>query len=272
MRWGHPVTVVTSAPNFPDGVLCDGYRNRWYQTESMDGLRVVRVKTFIAPNRGAVRRSFDFLSFRITGLVGALFQTRPDVVVGNSPQLLAAVAACGVGVIRRAPFVLDLSDLWSASIVAVGAMRRRLPLLLLEKLERHLYRRAAAIIALTEGIGANLVSRSIAKDKITVVRNGADLARYAPRPRDEALAQAWGLGGGFVVGYIGTHGMAHGLANALDAAERLRDVPEIVFLFVGAGAERDMLIAETRCRGLGNVVFQPVQPKEKLASVCKRPK
>ena len=267
VRWGHPVTVVTSAPNFPDGVLYDGYCNRWHQTEIMDGIRVVRVKTFIAPNRGVVQRSFDFLSFAITGLVGALFQTRPDVVVGNSPQLLAAAAACGVGALQRVPFVLELSDLWPASIVAVGAMRRRLPLLLLEKLERHLYRRANAIIALTEGIGADLVSRGIAKDKITVVRNGADLARYAPSPRDEALSQAWGLGDRFVVGYIGTHGMAHGLANVLDAVERLRDVPEIVFLFVGAGAERDMLIAEAGRRGLGNVVFQPVQPKEKLASV-----
>ena len=97
--------------------------------------------------------------------------------------------------------------------------------------------------------------------------NGADLARYAPRPRDEALARAWGLSDRFVVGYVGAHGMAHGLANALEAADRLRDVPEIVFLFVGAGAERDLLIAETGRRGLGNVVFQPVQPKEKLASV-----
>ena len=267
VRWGHTVTVVTSAPNFPDGVLYDGYRNRWYQTEIMDGIRVVRVKTFISPNRGTVGRSFDFLSFWITGLVGALFEARPDVVVGNSPQLLAAAAACGVGAIRRVPFVIELSDLWPASIVAVGAMHHRVPLLLLEVLETYLYRRADAIIALTEGIRVDLISRGIAKDKVAVVMNGADLDRYAPRPRDEVLAQAWGLGGRFVVGYIGTHGMAHSLTNVLDAADRLRDVPEIVFLFVGAGAERDMLVAEAQRRGLGNIVFQPVQPKEKLAPV-----
>ena len=267
VRWGHSVTVVTCAPNFPDGVVFEGYRNRWRQTEVIDGMRVVRVKTYIAPNRGFLRRSLDFLSFGMTGFTAALFEPRPDVVIGNSPQLFAAAAARGVCALRRTPFVLELADLWPASIVAVGAMRHPLPLKLLEILELHLYRRAAAIVALTEGIRDDLIARNIPGAKIAVVTNAADLDRYGPRPRDEALAQAWGLGGKFVVGYVGTHGMAHGLVNVLDAAERLRDTPEIVFLFVGAGAERDMLIAEVRRRGLDNVVFQPVQPKEALPAV-----
>ncbi len=267
VRWGHSVTVVTCAPNFPDGVVFEGYRNRWRQTEVIDGMRVVRVKTYVAPNRGFLRRSLDFLSFGMTGLAAALFEPRPDVVIGNSPQLFAAAAGHGVAALKRVPFVLELADLWPASIVAVGAIRHPLPLKLLEALELHLYRRAAAIVALTEGIKDDLVERGIPAEKIAVVMNAADLARYGPCPRDEALAQAWGLGGKFVVGYVGTHGMAHGLVSVIDAAERLRDTPEIVFLFVGAGAERDMLIAEARRRGLDNVVFQPVQPKEALPAV-----
>lgn len=267
VRWGHRVTVVTCAPNFPDGVVFEGYRNRWRQTEVIDGMRVVRVKSYIAPNRGFLRRSLDFLSFGVTGFAAALFEPRPDVVIGNSPQLFAAAAGHGAAALKRVPFVLELADLWPASIVAVGAIRHPLPLKLLEALELHLYRHAAAIVALTEGIKDDLVARSIPAEKIAVVTNAADLARYGPRPRDEALAQAWGLGGKFVVGYVGTHGMAHGLISVLDAAEKLRDTPEIAFLFVGAGAERDMLIAEARRRGLGNVVFQPVQPKEALPAV-----
>ena len=163
--------------------------------------------------------------------------------------------------------MFELADLWPAAIVSVGAMRRPLPLRLLEKLELYLYRRAAAIVALSAGFKENLVARGIPAEKIAVVMNGADLTRYGPRPRDEALAQAWGLGGRFVVGYVGTLGMAHALRNVLDAAERLRDEPDITFLIVGPGAERDMLIADARRRRLGNVVFQPMQPKEKLSSV-----
>ena len=267
VRWGHSVTTITTAPNFPDGVLFEGYRNRWRQTEIIDGIRIVRVKSFIAPNSGVARRSLDFLSFGATGFAAALFERRPDVILGNSPQLFAAAAAHGAGALRRVPFVMELADLWPASIAAVGAMRHPLPLKLLEMLELHLYRRAAAIVALTAAFKDDLIARGIAAEKIAVVMNGADLTRYGPRSRDEALARAWGLGGKFVVGYIGTHGMAHALGNVLDAAERLRGAPDIAFLFVGAGAERDMLIAETRRRGLANVTFQPAQSKEKLPSV-----
>jgi len=133
--------------------------------------------------------------------------------------------------------------------------------------ELHMYRRAAAVVALSAAIKDNLVARGIPAEKIAVVRNGVDLTRYGPRPRDEALAQAWGLSGKFVVGYVGTHGAAHGLGNVLDAAERLRDTRDIAFLFVGAGAARDGLVAKARRRGLGNVVFKGMRPKKDLPAV-----
>ena len=267
VRWGHTVTVVTCAPNFPRGVLFDGYRNRWHQTEEMDGIRVVRVKTFIAANRGVVLRGIDFLSFGVSGLVAALFEARPDVVVATSPQFFTAVAGYGVGALRRLPFVFELGDLWPASIAAVGAVRHSFPLKLLERMELHLYRRSAAIVALTGALKANLVTRGISMEKIAVVMNGVDLSRYAPRPRDETLADAWGLGDKFVVGYIGTHGMAHALDNVLDAADRLRDAPDVCFLFVGGGAERERLLAEAFRRGLRNVVFQELQRKQMMPAV-----
>ena len=267
VRWGHRVTVVTGAPNFPDGVLYDGYRNGWHRTESVDGIRVVRVKTYIAPNRGLAKRSADFLSFGISGLLAGLFESRPDVIVGNSPQLFAAAAGYGVGALRKVPFVFEVADLWPASIAAVGAVRHALPLRLLEGVELHMYRRAAAVVALSAAIRDNLVARGIPAEKIAVVRNGVDLTRYGPRPRDEALAQAWGLSGKFVVGYVGTHGAAHGLGNVLDAAERLRDTRDIAFLFVGAGAARDGLVAKARRRGLDNALFKGMRPKKDLPAV-----
>ena len=267
VRWGHSVTVVTTAPNFPHGKLMAGYRNRWHQTETMDGIRVVRVKTYIAANRGVVRRSLDFLSFFPTGVAAALFQARPDVVVATSPQFFAAVAGYGVGALRRLPFVFELGDLWPASIAAVGAMRQGLALKVLERLELYLYHHAAAVVALTRSLKHNLVTRGIPSEKIAVVMNGVDLTRYGPRPRDQALADAWGLAGKFVVGYVGTHGMAHALRNVLDAAELLRDAPDVCFLFVGAGAEREALAAEAARRGLRNAVFQAMQPKEMMPAV-----
>jgi len=266
-EWGHQVTILTCAPNFPDGQVYEGYKNRWHQVEEMQGIRVVRVKTYVAANRGTVKRTLDFLSFMITAFWAGLFERRPDVIAATSPQFFAAVGGWALGFVRRVPFVFELGDLWPASIVAVGAMRPSLGLRMMEKLELFLYRRSAAVAALTHAFKRNLVGRGIDAGKISVVINGVDTWRYGPRARDLELSQETSLADKFVVGYVGTHGMAHALMNVLDAAERLRDRPEIAFLLAGGGAERDMLMTEAKRRGLANVVFLARQPKERMPAV-----
>jgi len=265
--WGHQVTVITTAPNFPEGKLFPGYQNKWKQCETISGIRVVRVKTYIAANRGVLHRTLDFLSFLVTGLLAALREERPDVIAATSPQFFTALAGWVAGALRGIPFVFELGDLWPASIAAVGVMQKSFALSLIEKLELFLYRRSAAIAALTKSFKDNLTRRGIKDDKIAIVINGVDLARYAPQPRDETLAKEWGLSGKFVVGYIGTHGMAHSLGNVLDAAELLKDDKTIRFLLAGAGAERDALMAEANRRSLENVVFMPRQPKQQMPAV-----
>lgn len=267
VKAGHQVTILTCAPNFPQGKLFDGWRNDWRQVQEMDGLRVVRVKTYISANEGFAKRTLDFVSFMAAAYGAGLFESRPDVVVATSPQFFAAVGGWALAATRRLPFVFELGDLWPRSITAVGAMRQSPVIRALEKLELFLYRRSAAVIALTRAFKLDLSRRGIDPAKVAVVINGVDLPRYAPRPRDAELAADWGLQGKFVLGYVGTHGMAHGLVNVLDAAERLRGDDRIRFLFVGAGAERQMLMEEAARRGLGNVVFQGMQPKEMMPRV-----
>jgi colanic acid biosynthesis glycosyl transferase WcaI len=267
VRWGHEVSVITCAPNFPLGKIFPGYRNRPYQRETIDGIEVVRVMTYVARNEGFLRRTLDFLSFMATSYLAGLFQKRPDVIIANSPQFFTAVSGWALAATRRAPFVFELADLWPRSIIAVGAMRSNFLLRALERLELFLYRRAKAVVALTHTFKDDLVGRGIAAEKIAVILNGVDLPRYAPRPRDAALAAEWRLDGKFVIGYVGTHGMAHDLAKVLDAAALLRDEPRLRFLLAGAGAERDGLVADAQRRGLDNVVFMPMQPKERMPSV-----
>ncbi|EME69343.1 glycosyltransferase [Paramagnetospirillum caucaseum] len=267
LRDGHEVTVLTCAPNFPGGKLFDGWENRWRQVSDMGGVRVVRVKTYIAPNEGFAKRIADFVTFMVMAVIMGLFEKKPDVVVSTSPQFFAAVGGWMLAGLRGVPFVFELGDLWPRSITAVGAMKDSLAIRWLEKLELFLYRRSAAVVALTRAFKADLAARGIPPEKIAVVINGVDLPRYAPRPRDEALEAEWGLKDKFVIGYVGTHGMAHGLINVLDAAERLRGDERIRFLLVGNGAERQMLKDEAARRGLVNVVFGPPQPKERMPAV-----
>lgn len=254
--------MITCAPNFPEGKVYTGYKNRWYQVENREGVRVVRVKTFIAANAGTFLRILDFLSYMLAAFCAGMFQPRPDVVAATSPQFFAAVAGWALAKVRRVPFIFELSDLWPDSIVAVGAMGPSIGLRWLEKLELFLYHQAAAIIALTSAFKKNLVKRGIAGDKIGVVLNGVELDTFRPRPRDASLADELGLKGDqLVIGYIGTLGMAHGLENVLNAAVLTKGRP-IRFMLVGPGAERERLLAEATRRGLDNVLIVPPQPKE----------
>jgi glycosyltransferase involved in cell wall biosynthesis len=274
IRWvrdGHEVTVVTCVPNFPEGKVFPGYANRWRQVEQIDGIRVVRVKTYISANEGFARRTLDYMSFMVSGFVAGLFEKRPDVVVATSPQFFCAVGGWALAAVRRLPFVFELRDLWPASIVAVGAMRKSLVIRLLERIELFLYRRADAIVSVTHSFREDLMSRGIPGGKIHVVINGVDLDRYAPAPRDPELATRFDLSDRFVVGYLGTHGMAHALGKVLEAAELLRDDPRIAFFFAGGGAERARVEALVAERALTNVRLIPRQPKDVMArlwSLC----
>ncbi|MCC6193917.1 MAG: glycosyltransferase family 4 protein, partial [Burkholderiales bacterium] len=270
VRWvraGHEVTVITCAPNFPEGKLYAGYRNAWRQVETIDGIRVVRVKTYITANEGFLRRTLDYMSFMAMAFGIGLTERRPDVVVATSPQFFCAIAGWALSVAKWRPFVFELRDLWPASIVAVGAMGRSPAIRLLERIELFLYRRAAAVVSVTESFRDDLVARGIARDKIYVVINGVDLDRYEPRPRDPALEREFALEGKFVAGYMGTHGLAHALPKVLEAAERLRHRADIAFFFAGAGAQRDAVERIVTERGLANVRLIPRQPKERMPAL-----
>jgi len=261
---GHRVTVVTCAPNFPAGRVFPGYRNRWYARETCEGIDVVRVKTFIAPNEGVLSRILDFLSFMISGTVAALFQPRPDVVVATSPQLFAAVAGRLTAALERRPFVMEVRDLWPSSIVAVGAMRDSVFIRTMERLERWLYRSADRIVIVARSFRAEIEKHGIEPSRIAFVPNGVDERLFRPLGKDDELARRHDLADAFVVGYLGTHGMAHDLGHVLEAAERLRDHPGIRFVFVGAGAARAMVESRVADRGLSNVRLVPAQPRAEI--------
>lgn len=260
-RWareGHEVVVITTAPNFPQGKPIAGYKNRWYAVEMMGAVKVVRVKTYIAPNEGFVKRILDFLSFMVSGGIAAMFERRPDVLISTSPQFFCAVAGWVVSRLRRQPWIFELRDLWPASIVAVGAMKEGSPAIrALTWLEMTMYRAADRVVAVTNGLKQDLVDRGIPADKVKVIRNGADTSRFSPRPKDAALVERFGLQGKFAVGYYGTIGMGAGVDTAVRAGMLLRDRDDIVILLAGAGAEYDEVARLIEDEKLTNVKLLP---------------
>ena len=275
-RWvasGHQVTVITGVPNFPEGKVFDGFKNRWYQTEEVLGIKVIRVKTYIAANEGFAKRILDYLSFMLSGFAAGLFVKKPDVVVATSPQFFTAVAGWALAGLRRKPFVFELRDIWPASITAVGAMRKSKVISALEKLELFLYRRATRIVSVTQSFKDELIQRGVdGEEKIDVVLNGVDLTKYAKQiEKDEDFASTYELSGKFVAGYVGTHGMAHGLEHIVRAASLLQDQDDIRIVFAGGGAAREAVEQEVNQMGLKNVVLIPRVSKEEMArlwSLC----
>lgn len=267
VKAGHRVTVITGAPNFPKGKVFEGYRNHLWQKETMAGIHVIRVWTYIAANEGFARRTLDYLSYMCTGLVASFFVRQVDVVVGTSPQFFTVCAAYTSSLVKRVPWVFELRDIWPESIRVVGAMKQSIALDLIEKVEVFLYHKANAIVSVTHAFRTSLIRRGVDGEKIHVVTNGVDICRYSPRDRDAELLRKHDLQGKFVVGYIGTHGLAHALDTLLDAAKCLKaatDGDRFRFILLGDGAKKDALLRRAETEGLDNVIFVDSVSKDQV--------
>ena len=268
VRVGHDVTVITGAPNVPNGVVYDGYKNE-RKSEVINGVKVERVKTYIAANKGVVKRMLNFTTYFASSLWSSLWLPKADVVIATSPQIFCGYAGVWYKRLRRVPLVIEIRDIWPESMFAVGAKVPRLGILALERIEKAMYRCCDRLVTVGEGYRLRLAEKGVPEEKMSVVMNGTDLAVYSPREKNSELLKKYGLDGKFVVSYIGTVGMACGLGCVLDAAEKVKVVGEgeqrnVVFVIVGDGAARVQLEEEAKRRGLTNVVFTGRQPKSSM--------
>ena len=263
VKKGSEVTVITCVPNFPEGEIFEGYRNKLYQTEMINGIRVIRVWSYITPNRGLFRRILDYMSFCISAFIASLF-IKTDIIIATSPQLFTAVAGYFSSIFKRKPWIMEVRDLWPESIKAVGAMQENKILKVLDRLVLHLYRKANKIVVVTDGFKDRMMDCGIEADKVHIIKNGVHLHKYQARPKHDQLLRKLQLEDKFVIGYIGTHGMAHKLDFILDCAVHLKE-PNIHFLFVGAGAMKSRLVEQAKQLGLTNVSLLDPIPKSEVA-------
>jgi colanic acid biosynthesis glycosyl transferase WcaI len=273
---GHDVTVLTGFPNHPTGVVPPEWRARMRRLvykEIVDGVKVIRTWLWPLPNRKAHERMRNYASFWLSASLSGLGISRPDVVIGSSPQLLVALAGWWLAWTKGVPFVFEVRDLWPESLAAVGAggegsaLHRTLGLI-----AGFLYRRSTRIAVVTPAFQDHLIRYwQVPAERISVVENGVETELFRPCPP----AILPGTEGKFVVCYIGTMGMAHGLETLIAAAELLReDFPQAVFLMIGEGAEKERIVELARARHLSNIIFLGQQPRDQIpayiagADVC----
>jgi len=255
VKEGVEVTVVTCVPNFPKGKVYDGYKNRLFQKENIDGIKVIRVWSYITANEGFVKRILDYVSYGIMAFFVGLF-IKTDLILATSPQFFTAASGSILAFFKRKKWVMEVRDLWPESIIAVGAMKRNGVIRFFEWWERRLYMSADHIIVVTDAFKEKISNRGINTDKISVFKNGANLDLFKGSDKSLHLIKKHQLEKKFVVAYIGTHGMAHGLHFILESIVQIQLTnPNILFLFMGDGAEKNNLLEKAQKLKLTNVLF-----------------
>ena len=250
---GHEVTVVTNHPNYPDGRIYPGYCNRLRSAESTaEGVRVVRVWTYVAAHDRRARKFLDQASFAASASLQALREPTPDVVVATTPHLFAGLAGALYARAVGRPLLLEVRDLWPDSVLRPGSASYRI----LKRIERFLYRSASAVSVMTPGFESHVLAEG--GRRVATVFGGVDRSRFGPGPKPRSLIDDADLEGAFVIGYPGTLGTAHDIDLIVDVARRLSGT-NVVFLFIGGGPHMARLqgLASTQRERFRFVATQP---------------
>tara|TARA_B100000768_G_C11267257_1_gene371678 strand:- start:294 stop:1502 length:1209 start_codon:yes stop_codon:yes gene_type:complete len=260
LKWvnmGYQVTVITCFPNFPKGKVFEGYTNKLYQKENIDGIIVIRVWSYITANNGFVKRIIDYISYALTSFLLGLF-VKTDLIIATSPQFFTAISGKMLSVFKQRPWVMEVRDLWPDSIAAVGSMNKSSkPFKVLKKIEHHLYLSASKILVVTDSFKKYIITEhGIKPEKVGVFKNGVLVSNFKNSESNDviALKESLGLENKIIISYIGTHGLAHGLEFILESISKISN-PDLHFLFIGDGAEKQNLIEYSKTLNLKNFTF-----------------
>ena len=261
VKAGAEVTIITGEPNFPQGKVYAGYKNQFYKKETINGIKVIRVWTYIVPNKGILKRTLDFISFSITSFFAGLFQ-KADIIIATSPQFFTALSARTLHFWKHTPWIMEVRDLWPESIKTVGAIKQGKIIRYWEWQEERCYNSAKKIVVVTDTFKKKLIERGFPENKIEVIKNGVNLDLFKPIRKDQELLDKLGLRDKKIIGYIGTHGMAHKLDFILRCAKNMENQTEFHFLFLGDGGNKEELLKlkeELKCT---NVTMLPSVSKK----------
>lgn len=290
---GHEVSVLTGFPNHPTGVVPPEWRSRLRRlvhhervldtpnpsrspgssAQNTSGhVDVFRTWLWPLPNRKAHERMRNCASFCVSAALRGLAIPRPDVVIASSPQLLVGLSGWWISFARQLPFVFEVRDLWPESLTAVGVGDENSLLHhALAAVAKFLYQRSDRIVVVTPAFQEHLMRHwRVPKEKIAVVENGVETHLFAPAPpqANDVLRRELAAEEKFLVCYIGTMGMAHGLETLLDAAYQLQQQnSNVQFLLVGEGAEKQRIKTLAESRGLSNLRFLDQQPRERIPAL-----
>lgn len=264
---GHEVIVLTGFPNYPQGEIYSGYRQRLFQREEINGVKVIRLPLFPDRSRSVIKRSLNYLSFPLSATtLGPFLCGKVDIIMVYHPPITLGIPAWIISFMKKTPFVFEIQDMWPETLPATGMVSNPLILNALARLGMFTYSKASAITVISPGFKRNLEDKGVPGEKIHVIYNWAyEEEFYLPEP-DTQLAEKMGLNGRFNILYAGNMGPAQGLHNVIEAASLLTDIEDLQFVLMGSGIDRDRLERMAKERNLRNVKFLPRQPTKMMPS------
>lgn len=265
-RRGHDVAVVTKVPtHYVMGEEAGAVRPGW---DEVEGVRTLRVGGLPFEGGHPVLRGLDHLMAGWSFRKASREWPGADVVLVYSPPLPLASAGVRYQEQFGALMVLNVQDLYPQTAVDLGLLRNRTAIHLAERMERRAYRRAARIVVHSEGNRAYLLERrDIPPEKVRVIYNWVDVEAIRPGPRENGFRAEHGLGGKFVVSYAGLMGYAQDLAAVIECAASMQAEEDVLFLLVGEGVLEGRWKKMAAERGLRNVRFLPMQPRERYVQL-----
>jgi glycosyltransferase involved in cell wall biosynthesis len=269
-KMGVDIQVLTAMPNYPKMEIDKAYKGKWYVGEDMDGMKVHRAWIWIGKSKSIIARLLNYFSFVFTSLWIGLFKLeKADYLLCESPPLFLGLSALILRKAKKAKMVFNVSDLWPESAEKLGLITNKAILGITTRLEEYLYSKSTLITGQTQGIVKNIQSRFPEKT-VYWLPNGVDTSFY----NSQAITSNWRKENGFsatdfLILYAGIIGHAQGLEIILKAAEQTKGNPEIKWLLLGSGPEKEELLAMKRAKHIENAVFFEPLPKSKMPEVWK---
>lgn len=268
-RAGMEVDILTAMPNYPKGEIFEGYKKKWWMRDTIDGNTVRRVWIYPGTGKSPVIRLLNYLSFTATALIATLFGPRPDVLFVESQPLSLGIIALLMKWFRGVPYIYNVPDLQVEVAKQLGFIQNERFLRLAFWFEQLFLKQSWKVSTVTHCFLEHLKQRGLPPHQMTFLPNGADTEFLKPKPPCRQLLQRWNLEGKKVFLYVGTHAYYHGLDTVIHAAQLLTDEPDITFLMIGEGPERERLKKLAKDLELSNVVFgeSPFEERDLLYSI-----
>jgi colanic acid biosynthesis glycosyl transferase WcaI len=255
---GHEVEVVTTFPSYPGGKIFTGYKMQWKQVEYIDGVRIVRVASYISHGHTALKRFASYASFSLTALLYSLIGTkRKDIIYSYYPPMVGGIAGVLISKLKRSALIYDVQDLWPEALVAAGISEKSMGFKVIERIMNWIYHRSTAIVVLSNGYKQALIKKGIPADKIHRVYNWCDESRMSVSELGDYSNES-NKTSSFDILYAGNMGAAQALHFVIQAAEKLQEMgrQDIRFIFLGNGIELENLKKQVSSLKLTNVIFK----------------